>query len=58
MLRLGELGEVPVEPTKIPCLAKGISAGLWNLLGLLLVVDSLPLVVSVSGVLLAVTVGS
>ena len=23
------VGDVNVEPTKIPCLAKGISAGLW-----------------------------
>ena len=52
------VGDFNVEPTKIPCLAKGISAGLtWNLLGLLLVVGSLASLASVPGVLLVVIVG-
>ena len=51
------VGDFNVEATKILCLAKGISAGLWVdlLLGLLLVVGSLPLLVSVLEVPLMVT---
>ena len=54
------VGDFNVEPTKIPCLAKGILAGLWvdlELLGLWLVVCSLLLPVCVSGVLVVVIVG-
>ena len=48
------VGDFNVEPTKVPCLAKGISAGLWvlisKLLGLWLLVSRLLLPVSVRGV--------
>ena len=42
------VGDFNVQPTKIPCLAKGISAGLWvdlELLGLWLLVYNLLLLV-------------
>ena len=50
------VGDFNVEPTKIPCLAKGISAGLWVDPGLWLLVNSLFLPVCVSGVLVVVLV--
>ena len=53
------VGDFNVEPTKIPCLAKGISAGLTlRRLGLLLLGCSLLLLVSVVGLLLVVIVGT
>ena len=53
------VGDFNVEPTKIPFLAKGISAGLWvdlEELGLLPLVGSFLLLVCVSGVLVVVLV--
>ena len=53
------VGDFNVEPTKIPCLAKGISAGLiLMLLWRWLVVGSLLTLVSVIGVLVVVTEGT
>ena len=47
------VGDFNVEPTKIPCLAKGMGSGLTlKLLGLLLLVGSLGLPVSAHGTLL------
>ena len=54
------VGDFNVEATKIPCLAKGISAGLWVDFGeawLLLLVYNLLLLVSVAGQQLVVIVG-
>ena len=49
------VGDFNVEPTRIPCLAKGILAGLiWRGLGLQLLVRGLPLLVRGVGVLLVV----
>ena len=54
------VGEFNVEPTKIPCLSKGISAcsgSILNLLGPLLLVCLLPSLVSVLGAILVVIAG-
>ena len=54
------VGDFNVEPTKIPCLTKGILAGLWvdlELAWALLPERSLVLLASVAGVLLVVIVG-
>ena len=53
------VGDFNVEPTKIPCLAKGISAGLWvdfGKLGLLLLVCLLIQPVSIAGLRVVVIV--
>ena len=53
-------GDFNVEPTKIPCLAKGIPAGLcvdFEKLGLWLLVCSQPLLVNLIGILLVVIAG-
>ena len=55
------VGDFNVEPTKIPCVAKGISAGLWvdfEEAWALLLVCSLLLLVSVVGLLPVVIVGT